>query len=106
MQSTRTGPLELGRVPSVRATTGHRIVALRDPASMTVRYRITVSGTDSTIVRRAVEELCPFELVATSKDRSTIVATVRDQSALHGVLHQLQVLRVDLLEVVRVDSPR
>lgn len=72
---------------------------------MSARYRITVSGPHAAVVREAVDELGSFELVSSAPDRSTIVGTVLDESALHGVLHRLQTLRVDLLEVVRVDGP-
>ncbi len=74
--------------------------------SMSARYRITVSGPQSAVLVHAVEELGSYELVASSANQSTILATVMDESALHGVLHRLQTLRVDLLEVVRVDRHR
>jgi len=71
---------------------------------MSTRYRITVSGPHSAIVRQALDELGSFELVSTSSSRTTIIGSVLDDSALHGVLHRLQTLRVDLIEVVRVDG--
>lgn len=78
----------------------------RNLNSMSARYRITVSGPQSTAICRAIEELGTFELVSSSSEQSTILAKVLDESALHGVLHRLQTLRVDLLEVVRLDRER
>ena len=103
---TGQGLLEPERMPPVAPATRNRVSAHRVLTSMSECYRITVSGADSAIVRRAVGEIGSFELVASSHDQSTIQGTVLDQSALHGVLHRLQTLRVELLEVVRVDDER
>jgi hypothetical protein len=66
------------------------------------RYEIIVDGTVGSVVVSALEG---FELRSTPAGRSRLVGDVIDQAALHGALHQLQDLQVEIVDVHRVDDP-
>lgn len=72
---------------------------------MSATYRITFTGPPSALVGSALGEFGTFAYTDTSTETSTMVGTVLDDAALHGVLQRLQDLRADLLAVVRVDGP-
>jgi hypothetical protein len=46
-----------------------------------------------------------FEVVSAPAGRSRLVGDVVDQAALQGALHQLSDLKVDIIDVHRVDDP-
>ena len=65
------------------------------------RYEITV---DSVVGPLVVEALEGFELAEVSEGRSRLVGDVRDQAAFHGMLNRLQNLRLEIIEMHRVDD--
>jgi hypothetical protein len=65
-----------------------------------VRYEIVVAADPSPFLGVALED---FEMTSTEAGRLRLVGTVADQAALHGALHRLQDLQVEILEVRRVD---
>ena len=66
---------------------------------MSVRYEIVIAGPAGRMVLGAFEG---FELLPSAPDRSRLVGTLPDEAALHGALHRLQDLQVELLEVRRL----
>ena len=66
------------------------------------RYEITV---DSAVGPLALEALEGFEVVEIVEGRSRLVGDVADQAAFHGMLNRLQDLRLDIVEILRVDHP-
>lgn len=66
------------------------------------RYEITVEGNVGSVVVAALEG---FEVVSAPAGRSRLVGDVVDQAALQGALHQLSDLKVDIIDVHRVDDP-
>lgn len=68
---------------------------------MAERYEIVVAGTTSPLVEAAFEE---FDVSAIAQGRLRLVGQFSDQAALHGVLHRLQDLRLEILEVRRIDA--
>ncbi len=68
---------------------------------MPARYEIVVAGNPSPVLLAA---LGSFDLLPAQPGETRLVGTVVDQAALHGTLHRLQDLRVDLIEVRRLDD--
>lgn len=66
------------------------------------RYEITVESAVGPLV---VEALEGFELVEYSGGRSRLVGNVVDQAAFHGMLNRLQDLRLEIIEIHRVEAP-
>ncbi len=70
---------------------------------MSVRYEIVIAGPAGPTVLGAFEG---FEVAPSPPDRSRLVGALTDEAALHGVLHRLHDLHVELLEVRRLsDGP-
>jgi len=71
------------------------------------RYEIVVDGRVGPIVASALEG---FEVQPAAAGRTLLVGDVLDQAALHGFLHRLQDLHVEIVDVHRVgrapDQPR
>jgi hypothetical protein len=65
------------------------------------RYEITV---DAVVGPLVVEALEGFEVAGVSDSHSRLVGEVVDQAALHAMLNRLQNLRVDIIEIHRVDD--
>jgi hypothetical protein len=65
------------------------------------RYEITV---DSTLGPTALAALEGFEVVETAHGHCRLVGTVIDQAAFHGILNRLHDLRLEILEIHRVDD--
>ena len=65
------------------------------------RYEITV---DAVVGPLVVEALEGFEVAGVSHGHSRLVGDVVDQAALHAMLNRLQNLRVDIIEIHRVDD--
>lgn len=66
------------------------------------RYEITVESAVGPLVIEALEG---FELVEYSGGRSRLVGNVVDQAAFHGMLNRLQDLRLEIVEMHRVEAP-
>jgi hypothetical protein len=66
------------------------------------RYEIIVDGTVGSVVVNALDG---FEVSSAPAGRSRLVGEVIDQAALHGALHRLQDLHIDIIDVHRVDDP-
>ncbi len=67
---------------------------------MSVRYEIVIAGPAGRMVLGAFEG---FQLRPSAPDRSRLVGTLQDESR-GRALHRLQDLRVELLEVRRLDD--
>lgn len=67
---------------------------------MSVRYEILVTGTPSPLLDVALEG---FTITPADRGCLLLVGTLTDQAALHGALHRLQDLQLDILEVRRLD---
>ncbi|MGA8046568.1 MAG: hypothetical protein WCA30_09920 [Dermatophilaceae bacterium] len=65
-------------------------------------YEITVEGAVGPLVVEAMEG---FEVVEISHGRSRVAGSVVDQAAFHGMLNTLQDLRLEIVEIHRVDHP-
>jgi hypothetical protein len=63
----------------------------------TYRYRVVLAGQLSDVVRRTFEDL----EVAQDGRNITLVGDL-DQAALHGVLHRVHALGLELIEAVRI----
>ncbi len=66
---------------------------------MPIRYEIVVTGDVGPTVLGA---LAWFELQPSPAGTSRLIGTVADPAALHGVLHRLTDLRVELIELRRL----
>lgn len=66
-----------------------------------VRYEMTV---DSAVGPLVLEALQGFEVVEIVEGHSRLVGDVTDQAAFHGMLNRLQDLRLDILDIHRVDD--
>lgn len=64
-------------------------------------YQITVESAVGALV---VEALDGFEVVEISGGHSRLVGTVVDQAAFHGVLNRLHDLRLEIVEIHRLDQ--
>jgi hypothetical protein len=65
------------------------------------RYEIVVDGVVGPVVMTALEG---FEVHPDRPGRSRLVGQVLDQAALHGVLNRLRDLRVEIIDVRRVED--
>jgi hypothetical protein len=65
------------------------------------RYEITV---DSTLGPTALAALEGFEVVETAHGRCRLVGTVVDQAAFYGMLNRLRDLRLEIVEMHRMDD--
>jgi hypothetical protein len=65
-----------------------------------VRYEIVVAAEPSPFLGVALED---FEMTSTDTGCLRLVGTLADQAALHGALHRLQDLQVEILEVRPID---
>jgi hypothetical protein len=65
------------------------------------RYEITV---DSAVGPLALEALEGFEVVEISEGQSRLVGAVTDQAAFHGMLNRLHDLRLEIVEIHRMDD--
>ena len=65
------------------------------------RYEITVGSTVGPLVLEALEG---FELVEITGGRSRLVGSVIDQAAFHGMLNRLHDLRLEIVEIHRMDD--
>jgi hypothetical protein len=65
------------------------------------RYEITV---DSTVGPTALAALEGFEVVEITAGHSRLVGTVIDQAAFYGMLNRLHDLRLEILEMHRIDD--
>jgi hypothetical protein len=65
-------------------------------------YEITVESAVGPLVLEALEG---FEVVEISGGRSRLVGWVVDQAAFHGMLNRLQDLRLEIVEIHRLDQP-
>lgn len=65
------------------------------------RYEITV---DSTVGPTALAALDGFEVVEVCGGHSRLVGAVIDQAAFHGVLNRLHDLRLEIVEIRRMDD--
>lgn len=63
------------------------------------RYELVLKGRPGTFLATALEG---FRLTGDAGGRVHFVGSVKDQAELHGILHRLQDLRVDILEVRRL----
>jgi hypothetical protein len=63
-------------------------------------YQITVDGVVGPAVLGALDVV---EARSASEGRSRLVCEVIDQAALHGILERLRDLRVDIVDVHRVE---
>ena len=68
---------------------------------MSVRFEVIVAGDPGAVLLAALSD---FELQPSPAGQTRLVGTLVDEAALHGALHRLQDLRVDLLEVRRLDN--
>ena len=66
------------------------------------RYEITVESAVGPLVLEALER---FEVLECTVGHSKLAGDVVDQAALHAMLNRLQDLRVEIIEIHRVDSP-
>lgn len=66
------------------------------------RYEITV---DSTVGPTALAALEGFEVVEVAGGHSRLVGSVIDQAAFHGMLNRLHDLRLQIVEIHRMDDP-
>ena len=66
---------------------------------MSTAYEIRVAAAPSPLL---VAALGDFELRSAPPGQTCLVGTVADEAALHGALHRLQDLHVELLEVRRL----
>lgn len=66
------------------------------------RYEITVESAVGPLV---VEALDGFEVVEISGGQSRLVGAVVDQAAFHGMLNRLQDLRLEIIDLHRLDQP-
>jgi hypothetical protein len=69
---------------------------------MPARYELLIVGPAGPMVTSAFEDI---EVRPAPPGRSRIEGTLADEAALHGVLHRLQDLHVELVEVRRLDAP-
>jgi hypothetical protein len=65
-------------------------------------YEITV---DSAVGPLVVEALEGFQVADISAGRSRLVGHVVDQAAFYGTLNRLQDLRLEIIEIHRLDDP-
>ena len=65
------------------------------------RYELVV---DAVVGPLVVEALEGFEVVEVSEGHSRLVGHVVDQAAFHAMLNRLQDLRVEILDIHRVDQ--
>lgn len=65
------------------------------------RYEITV---DSPVGPLALEALEGFEVVEISGGHSRLVGSVIDQAAFHGMLNRMHDLRLEIVEIHRIDD--
>ena len=65
------------------------------------RYEMTV---DSAVGPLALEALEGFEVVDIVDGHSRLVGDVADQAAFHGMLNRLQDLRLDIIDIHRLDD--
>ena len=69
---------------------------------MSARYAIVVRGSVGPLALSALEG---FEVADSPADQVRLEGTVADEAALHGVLHHLQDLRLELLRLERMPGP-
>ncbi len=67
-----------------------------EPLGVANTYAMRMAGTASTLVRWAFLE---FDLERVDGGRIRMVGVVKDEAALHGVLHRLQNLGLQIVEV-------
>ncbi len=65
------------------------------------RYEITV---DTVVGPLVVEALEGFDVAGVSQGQSRLVGDVVDQAAFHAMLNRLQDLRVEILDIHRLDE--
>lgn len=65
------------------------------------RYEMTV---DSAVGPLVLEALEGFEVVDIVEGHSRLVGDVPDQAAFHGMLNRLQDLRLDIIDIHRLDD--
>lgn len=65
------------------------------------RYEITVDSTVGPMVLAALEG---FEVVEIAGGHSRLVGSVIDQAAFHGMLNRLHDLRLEIVEIHRMDD--
>lgn len=65
------------------------------------RYEMTV---DSAVGPLVLEVLEGFEVVNIVSGHSRLVGDVADQAAFHGMLNRLQDLRLEIIDIHRVDD--
>ncbi len=65
------------------------------------RYRIIVESEVGPLIAAALEG---FEMTRLPQGRTCIVGDVVDQAAFHGLLNQLQDLRLEIAEIQKVDD--
>lgn len=68
---------------------------------MNERYEMVVTGRDSPMVRAAFDDLDVADL---GGGQLRLAGEVIDQAALHGILHRLQGLGLEIVEVHRTGS--
>lgn len=67
---------------------------------MSERYEIVSTGTDSAMVRAVFVD---FDVSSLGEQRLRMVADLEDQASLHGALHRLQDLGLEILDVHRLE---
>lgn len=67
---------------------------------MPERYEIVATGTDSVMVRAAFAD---FDVSTLGDHRVRLVGELNDQASLHGALHRLQNLGLEILDVHRLE---
>jgi hypothetical protein len=67
---------------------------------MSIRYEIVVAGEAGPMILAALDG---FELQPSPPGSVRLVGAVKDQAELQGALHRLHDLRVELVEVRRLD---
>jgi hypothetical protein len=66
------------------------------------RYELTVASAVGPVVLEALEG---FQVAELASGHSRLVGEVPDQAAFHGLLNRLQDLRLEIIEIKRVDGP-
>jgi hypothetical protein len=66
------------------------------------RYEITVERAVGPLVLEALEG---FEVVEIARGKSRLVGNVVDQAAFYGMLNRLQDLRLEIIDIHRLDCP-
>jgi len=65
------------------------------------RYELTVDAAVGPLVLEALEG---FDLVEIVDGHTVLVGEVVDQAAFHGILNRLQDLRLEIIEIQRLDD--